>query len=154
MKDASTTVGGSTACPGDGDWHGSEGEASGRNTLGERIRIDGLSFEVVRITTQNAGWRRQHRPAGFHPVPARSAILSTRIISATLVQLRDQRLRRIERTVRNILAEQHRFNPADQRGLMVFDADGATPPVFIITIGLKILLASSARLRWESVALA
>ena len=47
---------------------------------------------------------------------------------------------RIEQSVRNVMAEQHRFNPADRRGLMIFNLMVQLHQFEVITLGLKILL--------------
>jgi hypothetical protein len=48
---------------------------------------------------------------------------------------------RIEQSVRYIMAQQHKFNPADRRALHVFNLMVQVHQFEIITIGLKILLA-------------
>jgi putative ABC transport system permease protein len=47
---------------------------------------------------------------------------------------------RIEQTVRNVLAAQHKFNPADRRALIVANLMVQLHQFQVITLGLKILL--------------
>jgi putative ABC transport system permease protein len=114
---------------------------SGRDAIGERIRINGLSFEVVGVYSakMQAGDDNINRLV-FIPFSTASDLLDTHYLGSILFGYETNEYERIEQMVRNTLADQHKFNPADRRGLMVFNLMVQLHQFEIITIGLKILL--------------
>jgi len=114
---------------------------SGRNALGERIRLDGLSFEVIGIYSpkMQAGEDNINRLI-FVPFTTMGDLKDTHYLDSVWFNYETNDYARIEQSVRNLLAEQHRFNPADRRGLLVFNLMEQLHQFQVITLGLKVLL--------------
>lgn len=115
---------------------------SGRNAIGEHIRINGLSFEVIGIYSpkMQAGDNNINRLI-FVPFTSVGDLLDNHYLASIWFNYETNEFERIEQSVRNVLAEQHRFNASDRRGLMVFNLMVQLRQFQIITLGLKILLA-------------
>src|SRR6195256_2080359 len=114
---------------------------SGRNALGEHIRIDGISFEVVGILSpkMQAGDDNINRVV-YVPFTTMSDLKDTHYLDSVWFNYETNDYERIEQSVRYIMAAQHKFNPADRRALFVFNLMEQVHQFQIITLGLKILL--------------
>jgi len=114
---------------------------SGRNALGEHIRLDGISFEVVGILSpkMQAGDDNINRVV-YVPFTTMSDLKDTHYLDSVWFNYETNDYERIEQSVRYIMAAQHKFNPADRRALFVFNLMEQVHQFQIITIGLKILL--------------
>jgi putative ABC transport system permease protein len=115
---------------------------SGRNALGEHIRVDGISFEVVGVLNpkMQAGDDNINRVV-YVPFTAMGDLKDTHYLDSIWFNYETNDYERIERSARYILAAQHRFNPADRRAMFVFNLMEQVHQLEIVTIGLKILLA-------------
>jgi putative ABC transport system permease protein len=115
---------------------------SGRNPLGEHIRLDGISFEVVGILAakMQAGDDNINRVI-YVPFTTMSDIKDTHYLDSIWFNYETNDYERIEQSVRYIMAAQHKFNPTDRRALFVFNLMQQVHQFEIITLGLKILLA-------------
>jgi putative ABC transport system permease protein len=114
---------------------------SGRNALGEHIRLDGISFEIVGILApkMQAGDDNINRVV-YVPFTTMSDLKDTHYIDSIWFNYETNDYQRIEQSVRYIMAAQHKFNPADRRALFVFNLMEQVHQFEIITLGLKILL--------------
>jgi putative ABC transport system permease protein len=115
---------------------------SGRDAIGEYIRIDGLSFQVIGIYSpkMEEGNNNINRLI-FVPFTTMSDLMDTHYLGSIWFNYETNEFERVEQSVRNILATQHKFDPSDRRGLMVFNLMVQLHQFQMITIGLKILLA-------------
>src|SRR5580692_6902032 len=115
---------------------------SGRNALGEHIRLDGISYEVVGVLTpkMQAGDDNINRVV-YIPFTSMSDLKDTHYLDSIWFNYETNDYERIEQSVRYIMAAQHKFNPTDRRALMVFNLMVQVHQFEIISIGLKILLA-------------
>jgi len=115
---------------------------SGRNPLGEHVRIDGISFEVIGVLTpkMQAGDDNVNRVV-YVPFTTMSDLKDTHYLDSIWFNYETNDYERIEQSVRFVMAEQHKFDPADRRALLVFNLMVQIHQFEIITIGLKILLA-------------
>ena len=115
---------------------------SGRNALGEYIRVNGISFEVVGLLTakMQAGDDNINGVV-YVPFSTMGDIKDTHYLDSIWFTYETNDYQRIEQSVRYIMAGQHRFNPADRRALFVFNLMEQVHQFEIITLGLKILLA-------------
>jgi putative ABC transport system permease protein len=115
---------------------------SGRNALGEHIRLDGISYEVVGVLApkMQAGDDNINRVV-YVPFTAMSDLKDTHYLDSVWFNYETNDYERIEQSVRYIMAAQHKFNPTDRRALMVFNLMEQVHQFEIITLGLKILLA-------------
>ncbi|MGO9647066.1 ABC efflux pump, inner membrane subunit [Candidatus Sulfotelmatobacter sp. SbA7] len=114
---------------------------SGRNALHERVRIDGVSFEVIGVLApkMQAGNSDVNR-VNFVPFTTMSDLKDTHYLDSVWFNYETTEYLRLEQAVRNVLGMQHQFNPADRRALVVFNLMEQVRQFEIITLGLKILL--------------
>jgi putative ABC transport system permease protein len=114
---------------------------SGRNALGERIRIDGLSFEVVGIL--NAKMQEGDddiNRAIYVPFTSMSDLKDTHYLDSIWFNYETPEYERLEQAARAVLAGEHKFNQTDRRAVRVFNLMEQVHQFEVITIGLKILL--------------
>jgi putative ABC transport system permease protein len=114
---------------------------SGRNALGERIRIDGLSFEVVGILSakMQEGEDDINRTI-YVPFTTMSDLKDTHYLDSIWFNYETPEYERLEQSARAVLATEHKFNPTDRRAVRVFNLMEQVHQFEVITIGLKILL--------------
>jgi len=114
---------------------------SGRNALAERIRIDGLSFEVVGILSakMQEGDDDINR-AIYVPFTTMSDLKDTHYLDSIWFNYETPEYARLEQSARAVLATEHKFSPTDRRAVRVFNLMEQVHQFEVITIGLKILL--------------
>jgi len=114
---------------------------SGRNALGERIRIDGLSFEVIGVLApkMQAGDDNINRII-YVPFTTMSDLKDTHYLDVIWFNYETNEYLRLEQAVRSVMSVQHKFNSSDRRALLVFNLMEQVHQFEVITIGLKILL--------------
>src|SRR3954468_5853677 len=114
---------------------------SGRNAIGERIRLDGLSFEVVGVLSakMQEGNDDINRVV-YVPFTSISDLKDTHYLDTIWFNYQTPEYLRIEPAVRTILAGQHKFNSSDRQAVRVFNLMTQLHQFEIITLGLKILM--------------
>jgi putative ABC transport system permease protein len=114
---------------------------SGRNALGERIRLDGLSFQVIGVLSpkMQEGNSDINRVV-YIPFTTMSDLKDTRYLDAIWFNYQTHEYERLEQAVRTILSVPHRFNQADHQAVRVFNMMMQVHQFEIITMGLKILM--------------
>lgn len=114
---------------------------SGRNALGEYIRVDGLSFEVIGVLAakMQEGDDDINR-AVYVPFTAMSDIKDTHYLDSIWFNYETPDYERLELSVREVLAGEHKFNQTDRRAVRIFNLMEQVHQFEVITIGLKILL--------------
>ena len=116
---------------------------SGRFALGERIRINGIPYEVVGVLKprpQEGGENSINRII-YIPFSTMSDFRDTRYIDMIWLDFLGYDYQGVERSVRNVLAQQHVFRPDDKRALMVFTLMEQLSQFHMITMALQVLLA-------------
>lgn len=116
---------------------------SGRFPLGERIRINGIPYEVVGVLKprpQEGGENSINRII-YIPFPTMSDFRDTRYIDMIWLDFLGYDYQGVERSVRSVLAQQHTFRPDDKRALMVFTLMEQLSQFHMITMALQVLLA-------------
>jgi len=113
---------------------------SGRNALGERIRIDGLSVEVVGILSpkMQAGDDNVNRLI-YVPFTTMSDVKDTHYLDSIWFNYETPGYEDLEHSVRSVMAIEHKFNPTDRRAMFVFNLMEQVHQFEMITLGLKIL---------------
>ena len=114
---------------------------SGRNALGEHIRVDGLSFEVIGVL----GAKMQEGNDDINrviyvPFSTMSELKSTHYLDTVWFTYQTPEYESLEQSVRTILATQHKFNQTDRQAVEVFNLMTQVHQFEIITLGLKILM--------------
>jgi putative ABC transport system permease protein len=114
---------------------------SGRSALGERIRIDGLSVEVIGILApkMQAGDDNINRVI-YIPFTTMSDLKDTHYLDSIWFNYETPAYERLEHSVRAVMAIEHKFNPADRRALLVFNLMEQIHLFELVTLGLTILL--------------
>ncbi|MGA8436702.1 MAG: ABC transporter permease [Candidatus Sulfotelmatobacter sp.] len=114
---------------------------SGRNALGEYIRLDGLSFEVVGILSAKMQEGNDDiNRAVYIPFTTMSDLKDTHYLDSIWFNYDTREYERIEPAVRSIMASQHKFNQADRQAVRVFNLMMQLHQFEIISLGLKILM--------------
>jgi putative ABC transport system permease protein len=114
---------------------------SGRNAIGEHVRLDGLSFEVIGVleAKMQEGNSDINRVV-YIPFTTMSALKDTRYLDSIWFNYQTPQYQQLEQAVRNILSVPHKFNSADHQAVRVFNLMTQVHQFEIITLGLKILL--------------
>jgi len=114
---------------------------SGRNAVGEYVRIDGLSFQVVGVLSakMQEGDNDINR-AVYVPFTSMSDLKDTHYLDSIWFNYETPDYERLEESARAVLAGEHKFSQTDRRAVRVFNLMEQVHQFEIITIGLKILL--------------
>jgi putative ABC transport system permease protein len=114
---------------------------SGRNALGEFIRLNGISFEVIGVLRpqMQQGDDNINRRI-YVPFTTMGDLKDTHYLDSIWFSYETDDYERIEQSVRYTMAAQHKFNPADHRALYVFNLMEQIHHFAAIALGLKILL--------------
>ena len=114
---------------------------SGRNAVGEHIRLDGMSFEVVGVLAakMQEGNDDINRTI-YVPFTTMSDLKSTHYLDTIWFNYQTPEFQKIEPAVRTILAGQHKFSETDRQAVRVFNLMTQLHQFEIITLGLKILM--------------
>ncbi|MFZ0708187.1 MAG: ABC transporter permease [Candidatus Korobacteraceae bacterium] len=114
---------------------------SGEYALGQSIRLDGISFQVVGIISP----RMQESDDNINkmiyvPFTTMSDLKDTHYLDGIWLDYEGDQFEQVERQVRGVLAQQYNFKPDDKRAVFVFNMMKQLHQFQIITMGLKILL--------------
>jgi putative ABC transport system permease protein len=114
---------------------------SGRNSLGERIRLNGLSFEVIGVLSakMQEGNSDINRVV-YVPFTTMGDIKDTHYLDSIWFTYLTPEYERMEQSVRTIIATQHKFNQSDTQAVRVFNLMMQVHQFEIITLGLKVLM--------------
>jgi putative ABC transport system permease protein len=114
---------------------------SGRNALGESIRVDGLSFEVIGVLSpkMQEGNDDINRVV-YVPFSTMSNLKDIHYLDSIWFTYQTPEYEQLEQSVRTIMATQHKFNQTDRQAVEVFNLMTQVHQFEIITLGLKILM--------------
>src|SRR5882672_11913774 len=95
---------------------------SGRNALGERVRIDGLSVEVIGVVSpkMQAGDDFTNRLI-YIPFTTMSELKDTHYLDSIWFNYETPAYEGLEQSARRVMAIEHKFDPADRRAVFVFN---------------------------------
>ncbi len=113
---------------------------SGQNALGENVRLDGISYQVVGVLKrgiQNGDENMNSRV--YVPFAAMSDLTNTYYLSAIAMEYEGDH-QKVADAVRRSMAFHHDFDPKDKRAVFVFDVFADLLDLRVITTGIKILL--------------
>ncbi len=115
---------------------------SGQLGVGETIRIDGVSFDVIGVLQprQQEGESNINQLV-FIPFESMSYLKSIRNIDGIWMNYQGDDHMALEGSIRKIMAAAHNFRPDDQRAIFVANQMKQITQFGIISAGLKILLA-------------
>jgi putative ABC transport system permease protein len=115
---------------------------SGMPAIGERIRIDGVTFEVIGIGAprMQEGDNDNNRVV-YIPYSSMDVLKDNHYLDGIWLDSIGLDHDKMDRTIRETLATAHGFRPDDHRAVFVFDAQKQLSQFGIITLALKVLLA-------------
>src|SRR5260370_23484 len=115
---------------------------SGTPALGESIRINGVSFEVIGVLTpkMQEGDDDINRIV-YIPFSAAGDLKDTHYLDGIWVGYESMEYEKIEDNIRKVLAGVHGFNPKDPRAVFIWNAMKNVNNWQIITVALQVLLA-------------
>jgi putative ABC transport system permease protein len=114
---------------------------SGMPAVGESIRIDGVTFEVIGVASprMQEGDNDDNR-AVYIPYNSMDVLKDNHYLDGIWLDSAGLDHNKMDKTVRETLATAHNFKPDDQRAIFVFDAQKQLSQFGIITMALKVLL--------------
>ena len=113
---------------------------SGQNALGEKVRLDGISYQVIGVlkyTIQNGDDNMNGKV--YIPYSAMSDLMNTYYLNAVAIEYEGDH-QKVADAVRRSMAFHHEFDPKDKRAVFVFDVFADLLDLRVITTGIKILL--------------
>ena len=117
---------------------------SGRYPLGERVRINGIPYEVIGVLKprpQEGGSQNSINRVVYTPFPTLSDFRDTRYPDMIWMDFQGSDYQGVTRSIRNTLATAHNFRPDDERALRVFALMEQLSRFRIISVALQVLLA-------------
>ncbi|HYX70144.1 MAG TPA: ABC transporter permease [Terriglobales bacterium] len=116
---------------------------SGQFAVGDTVRIDGLSFEVVGVMRpkMQEGNNDNINTQVYIPYTTMGDLEDTRYLGGIWMDYEGMDYDKVEQSVRSVLANAHGFDARDKRAIYVANVLKDLTQFHIITTGLKILLA-------------
>lgn len=114
---------------------------SGRQALGESIRINGVSFEVIGVLTAKMQEGDDDiNKIIYIPFSSAGNLKDIRYLDGIWVGYEGTEYDRIEDNIRKVLATVHNFNPKDPRAVFIWNAMKNVNNWAIITLCLQFLM--------------
>ena len=113
---------------------------SGENALGEKVRVDGISYEVIGVlkhVIQNGDDNMNGKV--YIPFSSMNDLTNTYYLNAVAMEYEGDH-EKVAEAVRRSMAFHHDFDPKDKRAIFVFDVFADLLDLRVITTGIKILL--------------
>jgi putative ABC transport system permease protein len=115
---------------------------SGEQALGQSIRINGVSFQVIGIYKHKVqGGDNNDNNMVVIPFTTMGDLFDTQYISGMFMDYEGENHQQIARVVRSVLAGHHNFLPDDRRAVFIADFKQDFDDFTIVTTALKVLLA-------------
>lgn len=115
---------------------------SGQFAVGEKIRINGVSFEVIGVLApkMQEGDDNINRVV-YIPFSTMGDLKDTKYLSAIWINYEGNQFDKVEGNVRSVLAGFHNFNPKDPRAVFCWNSMKALSNWQIFTLALEFLLS-------------
>jgi putative ABC transport system permease protein len=115
---------------------------SGESALGQSIRINGVSFQVIGIFQHKVqGGDNNDNTLIAIPFSAMGDLYDTQYITGIFMDYEGQDHQQLARVVRSVLAGHHNFRPDDHRAVFIADFKQDYDEFAVVTAALKVLLA-------------
>jgi putative ABC transport system permease protein len=115
---------------------------SGESPLGQKIRINGITFEIVGV------YQRKVQDGDDNdntmiviPFSAMGDLYDTKYISGLFMDYEGENHQQLARVVRAVLAGHHNFRPDDKRAVFIADFKQDFDEFTVVITALKVLLA-------------
>jgi putative ABC transport system permease protein len=113
---------------------------SGENAIGEKIRLDGISYQIIGVLKHVINNNDDNLNAHVYvPFSAMSDLKDTYYLTAIVMEYEGDH-EKVVKALRNSMAFHHNFDPKDKRAVFVFDVFADLLDLRVITTGIKILL--------------
>ena len=113
---------------------------SGLNAIGESIRIDGISYQIVGVLKHVINNSDDNLNGHVYvPFSGVSDIKNTQYLSSIVMEYEGDHAK-VVKVLRDSLAFHHNYDPKDKRAVFVFDVFADLLDLRVITTGIKILL--------------
>jgi putative ABC transport system permease protein len=114
---------------------------SGEPPLGQTIRVNGLSFEVVGVYQRKVqGGDNNDNTLVAIPFSTMGDLYDTKYISGLFMDYEGENHQQLTRVVRSVLAGHHNFRPDDRRAVFMADFKQDFDEFTVVITALKILL--------------
>jgi len=114
---------------------------SGEQALGQTIRINGLSFEVVGVYQHKVqGGDNNDNSMVVIPFSTMGDLYDTQYISGLFMDYEGENHQQLARVVRSVLAGHHNFRPDDRRAVFIADFKQDFDEFQVVIVALKVLL--------------
>lgn len=113
---------------------------SGQNAIGEKIRVDGISYQVVGVlkhVINNSDDNLNNHV--YVPFSGITDVKNNYYLSSIVMEYEGNH-EKVVKALRDSLAFHHNFDPKDKRAIFVFDVFADLLDLRVITTGIKILL--------------
>ena len=115
---------------------------SGEQALGQSIRINGISFQVIGIYQHKVqGGDNNDNSMVVIPFTTMGDLYDTQYITGIFMDYEGQDHQQLARVVRSVLAGHHNFRPDDRRAVFIADFKQDFDEFTVVTTALKVLLA-------------
>jgi putative ABC transport system permease protein len=113
---------------------------SGQNAIGENIRMDGISYQVVGVLKHVINNSDDNLNGHVYvPFSGVADVKNNYYLSAIVMEYEGNH-EKVVKALRDSLAYHHHYDPKDKRAVFVFDVFADLLDLRVITIGIKILL--------------
>jgi len=113
---------------------------SGQNAIGETVRIDGISYQVIGVLKHMISDSDDNMNGMVYvPFSAMGDLKKTYYLDAITLDYEGEHAK-VVKAVRDCVAFHHSFNPKDERAVFIFDAVKDLADLTVITVGIKVLL--------------
>jgi len=113
---------------------------SGQNAIGESIRVDGISYQIVGVLKHVINNSDDNLNEHIYvPFSTMSDLKDTFYLNSVVMEYEGDNAK-VVKALRNSMAFHHNFDPKDERAIFVFDVFSDLLDLRIITTGIKILL--------------
>lgn len=113
---------------------------SGQNAIGENIRVDGISYQVVgvlkHVINNSDDNLNEHL---YVPFSAMNDLMNTYYLNSIVMEYEGDHQKIVD-ALRHSMAFHHNFNPKDKRAVFVFDVFADLLDLRVISTGIRILL--------------
>jgi putative ABC transport system permease protein len=113
---------------------------SGQNAIGENIRVDGISYQIVGVLKHVINNSDDNLNGHVYvPFSAMRDLKDTYYLNSIVMEYEGDHAK-VVKALRDSLAFHHNYDPKDKRAVFVFDVFADLLDLRVITTGIKVLL--------------
>ncbi len=113
---------------------------SGQNAIGESIRVDGISYQIVGVLKHVINNSDENLNGHIYvPFSVMNDLMNTYYLNAVVMEYEGDHAKVVQ-AIRSSMAFHHSFDPKDKRAVFVFDVFADLADLEAITVGIKVLL--------------